>query len=122
MAQTFDLAHGTTTPTVNAESTLDTETGAGVYVITVNLKNMVAGDAVELRAYKKVLTGDSTKGLVSIGSFANKQGDAADVGSKAYGEILAQSIPIVAAFGVVFTLLQTAGTARAFDWVVDQIS
>lgn len=122
MSQAFNLAHGTTTPTVGTEATLDAETGAGVYVITVNLKNMVNGDIVQLRAYKKVLTGDAQSWLAYKAEYSNLQGDAAAVGSKANGEVLAISVPIVGAFGCTFTLLQTAGTARAFDWVVDQLS
>lgn len=122
MSQTFDLAHGTQTATINTEHTLDAETNPGVYVLVVNLKNMAAGDVLELRAYEKVLTGDSQLWLVDSGTYANIQGDAAAVGSSAKGEVLARSIPIAAAFGVTFTLKQTAGTGRDFPWRVDQLA
>lgn len=125
MAQTFALTTGTQAATVNTEHTLGAgaeQSNAGVYTITVNLKNMALGDVLELRAYQKGLTGDAQKFLTVLGQYAHKQGDGVDVGSKASGEVLAVSIPIVAAFGVVFTLLQTAGTGRSFDWRVDQLS
>jgi hypothetical protein len=125
MAQQFDKAHGTQTAVINTEHTLDAEAGAGVYVISVNLRNMVGGatpDQLELRAYTKVLTGDAQSWLIYSGGFAGVQGDAAAVGSSAAGEVLAVTAPVVAAFGCTFTLKQVAGTGRNFDWRVDQLA
>lgn len=122
MSQQFNKANGTQTAVIGTEHTLDAETTAGVYTITVNLKNMVNGDILQLRVYKKVLTGDAQSWLMYEAEYSNLQGDAAAVGSKANGEVLVISPAIVGAFGCTFTLLQTAGTGRAFPWVVDQLS
>ena len=122
MAQQFNKASGTQTAVVGTEHTLDAETTAGVYVITVNLLNMVGADVLQLRVYQKTLTGDSQSYLLYESEYANTQGDAAAVGSKANGEVLAASPAIVAAFGCTFTLLQTAGSGRNFPWRVDQLA
>lgn len=122
MAQVFDLAHGTQTASIGTEHTLNAPSTAGVYVLTVNVKDLANGDILILRAYKKVLTGDGQQWLLYEAEYANKQGDAAAVGSKANGEVLIISTPIVGAFGCTFTLHQSAGTGRNFDWVVDQLS
>lgn len=122
MAQTLDKAHGTQTATIGTEHTLDTETGSGVYVVVVNTKNMVNGDELELRAYTKVLTGDSQHWLIFEGSYKHQTGDGADAGSSAGGEVLKVSPPVSTPFSVKFTLKQTAGTGRSFDWRVDQLA
>ena len=122
MAQQFNLARGTQAAVIGTEHTLDAEAGAGVYTLTVNLRNMVNGDIVQLRVYQKVLTGDAQQWLLYEAEYSNVQGDAAAVGSKANGEVLTASPAIVAAFGATFTLLQTAGTGRNFDWIVNQLS
>lgn len=124
MSQNLDIAHGTLTATAGStEDTIDTRSAAGVYTLTVNTKNMVNGDIVVLRAYQKVLSGDSVHALTYTAVLQNKIGDAADVGSAALGEVLVVSPPVVAGIGaLVWTLQQTAGSARTFAWRVDQLS
>ena len=123
MALTFDKAHGTQTAVINTEHTLTTQSSAGIYQIVVNLKNMVAGDTLELRIYSKILTGDAQDYLLySFPGIANAQGDAAAPGSSASGEVLFQCPPVVSAWECVFTLKQVAGTGRSFDWRIDQLS
>lgn len=123
MSQNLDLEHGTQTASIGTEHTLGSTNGAGVYVLSVNLKNMVNGDVLVLRAYQKVLTGDSNPGECYNAVFQNKQGDAAAPGSLAMGDIIVPSPPVVAGIGgMVFTLTQTAGTGRNFDWRTDQLS
>ncbi|MGE5768338.1 MAG: hypothetical protein ACM35H_14210 [Bacteroidota bacterium] len=122
MALALDLAHGTQTASIGTEHTLSTQTGSGIFTIVVNLKNLADGDRVVLRAYAKVLTGDSQAWLVYEGTYDHKQGDGSAVGSSALGEVLAASPPVVSPFSVSFTLKQTVGTGRAFDWRVDQLN
>lgn len=122
MAQQLNKANGTQSATIGTEHTLNTQTDSGVYIVTVNTKNMVNGDALELRAYTKVLTGDSQAWLAYSASYVNAQGDGAAVGSSAGGEVLKIAIPIASPFSLSFTLKQTAGTGRSYDWRVDQLS
>lgn len=93
-------------------------TSAGVYVLTVNLGAMVAGDTVSLRGYVKVLTGDSEKRLAYSAEFANAQGDSGDVGDEAGGDVCVLSVPLPSPYAVEFTLIQEAGSFRNFPWRV----
>jgi len=122
MPQQLNKATGTQTAVIGTEHTLSTQTDSGIYVLVVNLKNMAAGDTLELRVLKKVLTGDAQHYLVFTASYANIQGDGADAGSSAKGEVVVKSLPIESPFSVKFTLKQPAGTGRNFDWRVDQIA
>ena len=116
MAVTVE-ASGTQAASIGTEHTLGAAlTGAKVYILHVNTKNMVLGDTLELRAYKKVLTGDANGALVYSATYAHVQGDAAAPGSSAAGEVVKASIPIASAYSLTFTLKQTAGTGRSFDW------
>lgn len=103
-------SNGTQSATVTTEHTLATVTAAGTYVLVVDTANMVNGDTLELRAKYKTLTG-STEAVAVLGSFANVQ-----------AEPVKFSIPIVSLYSVKFTLKQTAGTSRNFDWNVLQIA
>lgn len=122
MALNLAKSVGTQTAVIGTEHTLLTEGAAGIYTLTVQLKNMVAGDTVELRAYEKVLTGDANETLVFEQSYANKQGDGAAPGSSAAGPVIVKSVPVESPFSLKWTLKQTAGTGRAFDWREDQIA
>ncbi len=115
-------ANGTQAATLNTEHTLSGAFAvAGVYILTVNLKNLANGDVVELRAYQKCLTGDVQSYLAYKKAFSNVQGDAAAVGSNAQGPVLAISIPVPSVYSVTFTLRQTTGTGRNFDWRIDTL-
>lgn len=116
-------ASGTQAATVGTEHTLNASafTDSGIYVLSVNTRNMVNGDVVELRAYAKVLTGDANPSLVYQSTYAHQQGDGAAPGSSAGGEIDKVSVPIPSPYSVTFTLKQTAGTGRNFDWRVDTL-
>jgi hypothetical protein len=116
-------ASGTQLAVINTEHTLNAGSfdDNGVYVLSVNTRNMVNGDVLELRAYTKVLTGDANPSLVYESAYAHAQGDGAAPGSSAGGEIDKISIPIPSPYSVTFTLKQTAGTGRNFDWRVDTL-
>jgi hypothetical protein len=96
---------GSQTATIGTEHTLGTAiTAAGVYVLVVDANAMVDGDVLELRAKTKAKSG-STSRLAYFVTYANAQ-----------GELNKYSVPIPTDTEVVFTLKQTAGTGRAFDW------
>lgn len=121
MSLTLAKSTGTQTATVGTEHTLLTEATSGIFVLVVNLKNMVNGDILELRAYVKTLTGDANPLLMFEQIYANVQGDAAAAGSSAKGPVHVKSPPIESPYSLVWTLKQVAGTSRNFDWREDQI-
>jgi hypothetical protein len=115
---------GTQAATIGTEHTLATITTAKVLVLEVNTRNMVEGttpDLLELRVYVKVLTGDANSWLAYSASYVGDQGDSAAPGSSALGEIIKVSIPIPSMFSAAFTLKQTQGTGRSYDWSVISI-
>jgi len=94
----------TQTAIVDTEHTLDTETDAGVYVLVVDMNNLVDGDVVILRIKTKNQTG-STSRLAYQSTFANSQ-----------LEINKYSPAIPVDTEIICTLEQTDGTSRDFDW------
>lgn len=122
MAFTLDHSHGTKTATAGGtEDTIATVTDSGVFVLLVNLENLANGESVELRAYTKVLTGD-TSHLLFEQSYSHKPGDAAAVGGPGKGPVIVKSPPIESPFQVIFSLRQINGTARDFKWRIDQLA
>lgn len=103
-----DQAHGTQTAVISTEHTLATVTAGKTLVLLVDTSNMAAGDTVELRAKTKVLTG----GTVRVAYFVSY------VDAQPADDVVKISVPIPALFSGVFTLKQTAGTGRNFDWSV----
>ncbi len=109
-----EKAAGAQTATVTTEHELTSITDAGNYMLIVDCTNMVLGDRVVLR-----LKGDSraaeTGSEITIYStaFTDAQGE----------EQMKHSpvIPCVASAQVVFTLDQSHGTSRVFDWSVVQV-
>ena len=116
-------ASGTQTAVIGTEHTLNGSafTTLGTYVLSVDTRNMVNGDEVELRALVKTLTGDTQGFLVYSADYQHQQGDGAAPGSAAYGETVKVSIPIPSPYSVTFTLKQVAGTGRNFPWRVDTL-
>jgi hypothetical protein len=89
---------------ISTEHTLSTQTTAGVYVLVVDCNAMVLGDTVELRVKTKYASG-GTERQARVYILANVQEDA---------NFYSDPIPIDNSVKV--TLLQTAGTGRAFPW------
>jgi hypothetical protein len=103
---------GTQTATVGTEHTLLDVAIAGVFQLEVNLINMVALDMVELRVYAIILTG-GTRAVVDKGSRYDAQPtDDMIIRSEAIMNELTD------AGALRFTLKQTLGTSRTFDWKV----
>lgn len=101
---------GSQTATISTEHTLATLSGAGVFVLCVDLANLAANDIVEFRIYGKADTGD-TERLLHRGLY----------GPIAVGTPLVQSVPIVSPHHFKATLLQSAGTGRAFPWAIYEL-
>lgn len=100
-------ASGTQAATVSTEHNLGSAiTTAGVYVLVVDTNAMVGGDRLELRARTKTKTG-STQRLAYVASYRNAQ-----------STLVKYSVPVPVDTEVQFTLKQTAGTGRSFDWNV----
>jgi hypothetical protein len=116
-------ASGTQLAVIGTEHSLNggSFTDAGVYLLSVNTLNMVGGDTLELRTYKKVLSGDAQEYLVDVVNFADSQGDGAAPGSSANGDLVKISVPVPSPYSIRFTLKQVAGTGRNFPWRVDTI-
>lgn len=96
---------GSQTATISTEHDLGTAiTAAGVYVLVVDATNMVNGDTLELRAKTKCKSG-STARLAYFATYVHAQ-----------TELNKYSVPIPVTDSLLFTLKQTAGTGRAFDW------
>lgn len=96
---------GSQTAVIGTEHTLGSAiTAAGTYVLVVDTNAMVNGDVLELRVKTKAKSG-STSRLAYVVTYAHAQ-----------TELNKYSVPIPIDTEVVFTLKQTAGTGRVFDW------
>lgn len=98
--------NGTQTAVINTTHTLATITTPGVYMLRVDLNNMANIDRLVLRANVRALAGGTTRQLFSA-VFEHSQADK-----------IADSIPVPVVHELTFTLQQTAGTGRAYDWSV----
>lgn len=99
-------AEGAQTAVIDTEHVLATITTAGNYVLTVDTSNMVLGDKLTLRAKLKVRSTGTTR-LAYIGTYSHTQETP-----------VAISIPVPTISEAVFTLEQTAGTGRTFNWEI----
>lgn len=105
-------ANGTTSAlSIGVETDLGSSiTDAGVYQLDLDLSNLASGENLELRVYKKVLTGDSEQVCDTINFF---------------GVVTDPNFcsPIyVNLFSCRFTLKQTTGTGRTYKWNVSKLS
>lgn len=104
---------GTTSQAVGSTpQTLLNIATAGTFTLHIDLALMTGGDIVELRIWQKILSA----GTLRVAYYQ------IFVGAQPTDNILQISVPIandlVEADSVRFTILQTAGTARAFPWKV----
>lgn len=106
MAAPTVVNSGTATADGTEQTLHSTSTGAH-YSATVDLTNLASGDVVEIRVYKKVLTGSTLK-QVDIYTFSGTQTSPNFF------------IPFVSSpFGYKLTLKQTSGANRNFEWSVE---
>ncbi len=101
--------NGTQAATLDTEHTLATVTIAGTYQLVVDTNAMVKGDKLILREKIKTLTG-STSRLSEI-YYTSHDGE----------EDVVMTFPVAVVFEVIYTLEQTDGTGRSFDWGVTKI-
>jgi len=99
-------ASGTQVAVITTEHTLATIATDGTFVLYVDTNAMVLGDELELRAKTKVTSGGTTREFL-IATYAHVQ-----------GQPIKASIPVASINECVFTLKQTTGTGRSFDWEV----
>jgi hypothetical protein len=99
-------AENTQACTIGTEHTLTTITDAGIYVLSLNLNPLAAGDIIEARAYVKVRSA-STERVLYVDAWADDQ--PVDDEVKFF-------VPIPTLYSVKFTLKQTAGTGRSIEW------
>jgi hypothetical protein len=99
-------ASGTQTAVVGTEHSLSVQTGAKSYMAVVDVGVMLNGDEVELRAKVKVVAAGTRK-LLDMVVLQHAQPEPVTV----FG-------PYPAGVDIEFSVKQTAGTGRAFDWAV----
>jgi hypothetical protein len=98
---------GTQAATLDTEHTLGSEeTTDGWYWLVVDTSAMANADVLVLRAKLKVKTAGTAR-LVARATFRDAQEQPA-----------ALSIPIPNIYGLTFTLEQTDGTGRSYDWSI----
>ena len=104
---------GTQTATIDTEHTLGTDPTLtdGTLVLMVEMVNMAAADVVVIKFYEKITgTGGAQLGMI-LGTMAGVQTND-----------LWFSVPVLNLFGAKFTLEQTDGTGRDFDWSIRAIT
>ena len=106
------FASGSQVATVTTEHFVSDVNEAGTYVLEVNSPVMVAGDVLELRIYRKVLTGST-----AVGAYFS-----AFYGLQPTEDVVKISVPIsndhTNATALRFSLKQTFGTSRTFEWKI----
>lgn len=103
---------GSQTATISTEHSIATPTAQGTYVFEVDTVNLVNGDLVELRCYSK--TDGTNYRQVWKGTYQHVQINVTKVSPPlALGNVSGAQLK--------FTLKQTAGTGRAFPWLIRTI-
>lgn len=106
------FATGTQSATVTTEHFLSNVNSAGVYTFHVDAVNLAALDVVEFRVYQIILTG----GTARVAYYQ------AYSGAQSTDDLIKISAPIsnelTDANSLRFSLKQTLGTSRNFDWKV----
>jgi hypothetical protein len=97
------VTSGTVT-TDGTEQTLTTQTTPAVYVFSFSALNMVNGDAVEVRIYTKMLSGDAYEQMYCV-TYVHGQSDEGK---------LSEPVPVDIDYKV--TIKRVAGTDRAYKW------
>lgn len=100
---------GTQAAVIGTEHTLASPTTTKTRQLVVDLSNLANGDVVELRIKRKVLS-TGTERTWQAAIFAHAQPAPAVL-----------SVPCPSPYGATFTLKQSAGTGRNFDWSVETL-
>lgn len=103
---------GTQAATISTEHTLLDIAIAGTFVFEIDPAAMAAGDILELRIYKKILSGGTLRVAYPMRYDGAQPAD----------EMIKCSVPfsndLVEAASCRVTLKQTAGTGRSYPWKV----
>lgn len=100
------ITSGTQVATISTKHQLYTTETSGVYMVLVDTTAMANGDKLELFIDAKYKSGGSSI-QTHYATFAHVQSDPGKV-----------SVPVIAPYGATFSLKQTAGTGRSFDWCI----
>lgn len=104
-------ASGTQATTVTTEHFLSSPNVAGTYTLHVDLSVLTATDRVEIRVYQLMKTAGTVR-VVDLYTFEGVQVDTTGLMTDPVGTGLAETN------AVRFSLKQTHGTSRNFDWMV----
>lgn len=108
------FASGTQSASVGTEHFVSSPNEVGIYIYYVDLVNMAAGDAVELRSYHMVITGGAQR-VVLMEAFQGAQPADALI----FWTVIINDLTDTNA--VRFSLKQTLGTSRNFPYSVIKI-
>lgn len=109
MAQIIEQASGSTTPTLDTDTQLGSDiTAAGIYVLHIDVDNLVDGETLLGIFKSKVRTGDSVKEDERRVLAKHTQGPSVQV---RFG-------PFESPWTCQFFIRQEGGTARAFPWSI----
>jgi hypothetical protein len=102
-------ASGTQAATVNTEHFVgtDPETTTGAFQFRVELNEMARADTLEIRVYEKVNDSADTARQIAMWPILNEQTD-----------LLFVSPALMLGNGWRFSIKQTTGTGRSFQWAV----
>ena len=106
------VASGTLTADGSEDTIGSALNTAGTYIVVVDTTNMAAGDATLLKAKRKVLPSDGGAAIVYEASFQNAQADSVKISIP---------IPLPTNCAITFTLMQTAGTNRSYDYSIETL-
>jgi hypothetical protein len=102
-----EAQNGTQAASLDTEHTLGSEeTVDGWYWLVVDTSAMANGDVLVLRAKLKVKTAGTARKIIRATARDVQEQDAM------------LSIPIPNIYGLIFTLEQTDGTGRSYDWSI----
>jgi hypothetical protein len=106
-------ADGSQTATINTEHFLGTDPDVtdGVFQFWVELSTMADGDTLEIRLYEKIRAAGDTAQQLHMWQLRDAQSD----------DIWA-SPTVILLNGWRFSIKQTAGTGRAFQWSIRKVA
>lgn len=107
-------ASNTQSATVGTEHSVASANIAGVFTFGVSLRNIVAGDVVELRVYKMPLTGGTAE------QFLYQRLTLSMLGADKWFESIPVANELTDTNALIFSIKQTKGTSRNFDWKVQK--
>lgn len=100
------ITSGTQVATLSTKHALYTTAASGVYMLMIDTTDMANGDKLELFIDAKYKSGGASI-QTHYATFAHVQSDPGKV-----------SVPVIAPYGATFSIKQTAGTGRSFDWCI----